>query len=123
MMIGTVIIDAGGERHAVKLSASSMYRLEQKSKEWSDDGEVWSISKILSQLDDFSMTRFAPIFAEIMNEGKGASVEEALDLMDKGNFADAVRAFEDASVKAFPEAKKVEGADAAKNAKGAARSK
>jgi len=122
-MIGTVTLDAGGERHTVKLSASAMYRLEQKSTSWSEDGEVWSISKILAQLDDFSMTRFAPIFAEIMNEGKGASLDDALDLMDKVNFADAVRVFEDASVKAFPDAKKTAGTTQRKNAKGATRSK
>ncbi|WP_139022675.1 hypothetical protein [Mameliella alba] len=49
------------------------------------------------------MARFIGLFTEFLNAGKGASEEEALDLIDAVGFAPAVAAFEKACEVAFPQ--------------------
>lgn len=103
-MLSSVPVDSAEGRVAIKLSASAMYRLEGQSAKWSDDGKDMGIADILAGLKNFSVTRFAHVLAECMNDGAGATVEDALALMDDIGFAKAMDAFETATEAAFPEA-------------------
>lgn len=86
-MTGAVTLDNGSERHAIRLTSSAMYRMEQ-----AHDGK--SFLEILKGLeDDFSLTRLVGMFCEMINDGEGGAINEALEIMDKFGFAECSDAF------------------------------
>lgn len=99
-MLGEVSLGAGEKCQTLKLSASAMVRIERQAGTGIDK----VLAGLQSEADGFSVAKFVGIFAELMNAGKGASEDEALELLDAVGFAEAVAAFEAACEAAFPDA-------------------
>ncbi|MBY6121813.1 hypothetical protein KUV64_22010 [Mameliella alba] len=98
-MLAEVPLGEGENRQVLKLSASAMVRIERAN----DAGIDKALAGLQPDTDGFSVGRFVGLFAELLNAGKGASEEEALDLIDAVGFAPAVAAFEEACEAAFPQ--------------------
>lgn len=95
-MIGEV--EFGGA--VLKLSARAIVRIERKTG--------LGIDKALAELEQidrgFSFVKFLELFGAIMNGGKGADEEEALDFLDGVSLEAAVEAFQKTAEAAFPSA-------------------
>lgn len=98
-MISTVYFEAGGQRLPMKLSSRAMVRIEQSLGQ--------GILKVFDHLqgESFSMGSLAQILAALMNDGKGADIEEALDLIDEVGMIAASEAIAPVIEAAFPPAK------------------
>jgi hypothetical protein len=109
-MISSHHVKVGGKTYSLKLGTGAMIRLE------SIRGA--SITSLLAQLQgDPSVRDFVAVMAEVMNDGAGATQEEAVELIDALGFEGAGAAIMKASEMAFPEA--VGDDDASGNATGA----
>ncbi|MFC0156530.1 hypothetical protein CDZ97_10160 [Mameliella alba] len=109
-MISSHHVEVGGKTYSLKLGTGAMMRLEST--------RGVSISKLLAQLQgDPGVRDFVAVMAEVMNDGAGATQEEAVELIDMLGFDAAGLAIGKASELAFPEAAQDD--DASGNATGA----
>lgn len=100
-MIGTVLKTVGGADHKLRLSIGAMKRLEA-----ANGGQP--ISDYLEGLQKGqSVTGLCKFLEIVMNDGKGATAEEAEDFMDQaGGLLQAVEIFTAVLEAAFPDAVK-----------------
>lgn len=111
-MISSHHVKVGGKTQSLKLGTGAMMRLEATRGA--------SITTILQQLQgDPSVSDFVAVMAEVMNDGAGATQDDAVALIDLLGFEAAGEAIGKASELAFPEA--AADGDAAGNAKRAER--
>lgn len=98
MAISTVSRDIHGERYSMKLSASAMVRITRMSAEW-NDGKRMGIGAAINSIfieGDPDVERLFSIAAEMLNDGKGATLDEALDLFDAMDLQDVFEWFNEA---------------------------
>jgi len=92
MTVSTVHRDVGGTRYEMKLSASATVRISRKSVEWSEDGTRMGIQAIFNSIQmkdgDFDSERLMYIGAEMLENGKGVSLDQALNVFDEMELAD-----------------------------------
>jgi len=107
-MISSVTIDAGGERHTLKMGASAMMRLE--------DAFDKSVAGIVDDIQkEQRIGTIIRVLAECMNDGKGCAVDAASDLVDVLGIEGAGEALGKVAEAAFPDAKASDDKDDVKN--------
>lgn len=83
-MIGRVNLTVDGAEHPLRLSTKAMVSLEAKH-----DGKP--ITEILGAIkDNPGITFFAQFFAQVMNDGQGGDLDDAMDIMDQAGGVFAV---------------------------------
>lgn len=104
-MIGSVTFKAGAAQHVLRLSTGAMVRLERENGK--------SIHELMERLQDgVSVGFLAGMFQQMMNDGGGATEDEAFDLIDQlGGPLKAVEQISAAVEAAFPQPE--DGADGA----------
>lgn len=103
-MIGTVLKSVEGAEHKLRLSTGAMKRLEA-------DHDGKPISEYLEGLQKGqTVTGLSRFFEVVMNDGKGATAEEAEDFVDQvGGLVAAMGLFSAVIEAAFPDAVKAAG--------------
>lgn len=96
-MIGAVTVKAGGADHTLRLSTRAMLGLERKYEK--------PIMEVLQGMEtDSSVGRITALFAAVMNDGRGADEDAALDLIDEiGGMLKAVEVMGKVMDAAFPD--------------------
>lgn len=108
-MISGVHVEVGGKTVVLRLTTRAMIALED---EFND-----SVDRIFSSLADSPrISTLAKILAATMNDGKGADLDEASEMIDVLGFEKTGEVLEQAAKKAFPDAD-------AKNPQGAGQKK
>lgn len=111
-MISRVTKKVGGEPEAFRMTTRAMMAIEQESGK--------GIVRMMEGLEEgFRITDLVLILSECGEDGAGMSRERAAEIVDQIGFMAAGELLGEIAEAAFPEAK----GGAAKNAKGAARSK
>lgn len=114
-MISTISVKANGTDHKLRFSARAMMKIERETGE--------GVMDFLKKMDgSLQLSAILKLFEACLNDGKGASEDEALDIMDDIGAIKAAEVIGKAVSEAFPKAEgEAEGEAAApeKNEKGA----